>query len=59
VPVFPIIGIALCLYLMADLPATTWIRFFGWLVVGLVIYAVYGYSHSRQRRLTSEAATRS
>ena len=36
VPVFPIIGVLLCLYLMTDLPGTTWIRFVVWLVVGLL-----------------------
>ena len=50
VPVFPIIGVALCLYLMKDLPGTTWIRFVVWLVIGLVIYGTYGYKHSRVRQ---------
>jgi len=49
VPVFPVIGIALCLWLMKDLPASTWLRFFGWLAIGMVIYAFYGYKHSRLR----------
>src|SRR3954467_8956797 len=49
VPIFPLIGVALCLYLMKDLPGTTWIRFVVWLAVGLVIYATYGYKHSRIR----------
>jgi APA family basic amino acid/polyamine antiporter len=51
VPVFPIIGIAFCLYLMKDLPGTTWIRFLVWLAAGLVIYFAYSRSHSRQRGL--------
>jgi APA family basic amino acid/polyamine antiporter len=49
VPVFPIIGILLCLYLMLKLPVDTWLRFVVWLAVGLVIYAAYGRSHSRLR----------
>jgi basic amino acid/polyamine antiporter, APA family len=49
VPVFPIIGILLCFYLMLKLPVDTWLRFVVWLVVGLVIYATYGRSHSRLR----------
>jgi APA family basic amino acid/polyamine antiporter len=49
VPVFPIIGILLCAWLMADLPGTTWIRFVVWLFAGLLIYIFYGYSHSRLR----------
>ena len=52
-PWLPLLGIAFAIYLMADLPATTWIRFVVWLVIGIVIYAFYGYSHSRLR--TEEA----
>ena len=50
VPVFPIIGTILCLYLMKYLSAATWLRFAGWLVVGLVIYFTYGVRHSRLRQ---------
>ncbi len=49
-PVFPLVGIAFCAYLMKDLPGTTWIRFVVWLVVGLLIYGLYGYKHSRLRQ---------
>jgi APA family basic amino acid/polyamine antiporter len=48
-PVLPILGILFALYLMADLPLSTWIRFVAWLALGVVIYAVYGYKHSRLR----------
>jgi APA family basic amino acid/polyamine antiporter len=37
VPWFPIIGTLLCVYLMADLPGTTWVRFFIWMPLGLII----------------------
>jgi len=47
--VLPLLGIAFAVYLMTDLPGTTWIRFVVWLVIGLLIYAVYGYRHSRLR----------
>jgi basic amino acid/polyamine antiporter, APA family len=46
-PLLPLIGIGFAIYLMADLPATTWWRFLIWLVVGLVIYAFYGFRNSR------------
>ena len=49
VPVFPLIGVALCFWLMADLPLDTWIRFVVWLVVGMAIYIAYGYRHSKLR----------
>ncbi|HTU32397.1 MAG TPA: amino acid permease [Candidatus Acidoferrum sp.] len=42
----PIATILTCLLLMAGLPITNWIRFFGWLVIGLVFYALYGRHHS-------------
>src|SRR5438094_7639834 len=35
------------LYLMASLPWHTWERLIIWFVVGIVIYAVYGVSHSK------------
>jgi len=47
VPVIPILGIVSCAYLMAALPAVTWIRFGIWLLIGFVIYFGYGYRHSR------------
>ena len=53
-PVFPAIGILLCVYLMAQLPLTTWIRFVGWLALGVLIYVFYGYRHSRLRRAAVE-----
>jgi APA family basic amino acid/polyamine antiporter len=46
VPVVPVIGILLCVYLMSSLPLTTWVRFGVWIIVGLVIYFLYGRRHS-------------
>jgi basic amino acid/polyamine antiporter, APA family len=53
VPVFPIIGAALCVHLMTKLTGETWMRFGIWLVIGLVIYAFYGYRHSTLRSTTA------
>jgi APA family basic amino acid/polyamine antiporter len=47
VPWVPILGVVFCVYLMASLPALTWMRFFVWLAAGLVIYFTYGRRHSR------------
>jgi APA family basic amino acid/polyamine antiporter len=47
VPVVPIIGALLCFYLMKQLTIQTWLRFIVWLLVGLVIYFLYGRRHSR------------
>jgi len=54
VPLTPLISIVACIYLMIQLPGVTWIRFGIWLVVGLVIYFTYGYTHSTLRRRTAE-----
>jgi APA family basic amino acid/polyamine antiporter len=48
-PVLPILGIAFAVFLMADLPLSTWVRFVIWLAIGAIIYAVYGYRNSRVR----------
>jgi APA family basic amino acid/polyamine antiporter len=49
VPVVPLLGIAMCLYLMLALPPITWARFGVWLVVGCAVYLSYGYRHSHLR----------
>ncbi len=50
VPVFPILGVLFCGALMLSLPIETWIRFFIWLGLGLLIYFFYGVNHSRLRQ---------
>jgi basic amino acid/polyamine antiporter, APA family len=45
------LGVVACLYIMYGLPPQAWIRFGWWLVIGLVIYAAYGYRNSRLRRV--------
>jgi APA family basic amino acid/polyamine antiporter len=47
VPWVPLLAIGSCGWLMAELPAVTWWRFFAWLAVGLVIYVFYGFRRSR------------
>jgi basic amino acid/polyamine antiporter, APA family len=48
-PIAPILTILTCLLLMAGLPITNWIRFFVWMVIGLVIYYNYGRKRSTLR----------
>ncbi len=43
----PILGLVSCLYMMAQIPAKSWLGFFIWLLAGLVIYFGYGYSNSK------------
>jgi APA family basic amino acid/polyamine antiporter len=40
------LGAAASVLLMLGLPLDTWLRFGGWLVIGLVLYAFYGIKHS-------------
>jgi APA family basic amino acid/polyamine antiporter len=47
VPWVPLGAILTCSYLMYELPAVTWRRFFVWMVVGLIIYVLYGFRRSR------------
>jgi basic amino acid/polyamine antiporter, APA family len=46
VPLFPIISVVLCGGLMTGLTVITWLRFVGWLAIGLVIYTLYSRRHS-------------
>jgi APA family basic amino acid/polyamine antiporter len=50
VPWTPLLGIAMCIVLMAGLPLLTWLRFFGWLAAGMVIYVLYGIRRSRLKK---------
>ncbi|MBX3172232.1 MAG: amino acid permease [Candidatus Eremiobacteraeota bacterium] len=45
-PLIPMCGIVTCVWLMMASPFMTWVRFFVWLVVGMVIYLIYGMHHS-------------
>lgn len=42
VPFIPALSIACCLLLMLSLPLKTWLLFFAWLLIGLVLY--FGFS---------------
>ncbi|MBV9576929.1 MAG: hypothetical protein JO149_09935, partial [Gammaproteobacteria bacterium] len=39
-----------CVYLMIHLPLMTWIRFFGWMFIGWIIY----FSYSRKCSLLNK-----
>jgi len=47
VPLTPILGIGISLYMMVSLPRDTWIRLLVWLVIGMLIYFLYSRHHSR------------
>ncbi|RWU08615.1 amino acid permease [Pedobacter chitinilyticus] len=43
----PVLGLISCLYMMCELELSNWVGFGIWLVVGLVIYFLYGYRNSK------------
>jgi hypothetical protein len=45
--VIPVMGVLFCSYLLLEIPALSWLWFLGWMAVGLVIYFLYGYGHSK------------
>ena len=47
VPFVPIMGILVCIVMMASLPIESWERLAIWLAIGLVIYFAYGKKNSR------------
>ena len=49
-PITPLVGIGFSLWLITKLQEATWIRFAVWFVIGVVIYAAYGYRHSKLGR---------
>jgi basic amino acid/polyamine antiporter, APA family len=46
-PWVPIAAIAGNLYMMVNLNLEAWVRLFIWLIVGLLLYKLYGHAHSR------------
>ncbi|HYE53543.1 MAG TPA: amino acid permease [Chitinophagaceae bacterium] len=45
----PILGVMFCAYLLIEIPAISWLYFFGWMGIGLAIYFLYGYRKSKLR----------
>ena len=43
----PLLGLTMCVYLMSALTVDNWLRFGIWLVIGLIIYFVYSFEHSK------------
>lgn len=43
----PMLGVSCCMYLMVEIPANSWLVFFGWMMLGLMIYFFYGRRKSK------------
>lgn len=48
--IIPVMGFLCCTYLLSESGTTNWERFLGWLVLGLVIYFLYGMKHSKLKQ---------
>ncbi len=44
--VIPIVGAMCCMYLMIEIPPVSWLWFFIWMTIGLIMYSVYGRRNS-------------
>lgn len=51
-PYVPILGIACCIGQTLFLPLTTWVQFFIWTLIGLVVYFKFGIKRSHLRNKT-------
>ncbi|MEB3368304.1 amino acid permease [Saccharopolyspora mangrovi] len=53
-PFVPLLGLALCAYLITGLDAVTWLTFAIWTVIGLTVYFGYGRRKSRLNRASEQ-----
>lgn len=50
VPLIPILGIIVCVLMMASLPLESWERLAIWMAIGIGLYFAYGKKHSKIRK---------
>jgi basic amino acid/polyamine antiporter, APA family len=43
----PLMGVITCMYLLTGMSKSNWVWFIGWLVLGVIIYFLYGYKKSK------------
>jgi len=43
----PVLGVLSCCYLLTGMAVSNWSWFAIWLIIGLVVYLLYGYKHSK------------
>ncbi|MBT9255825.1 amino acid permease [Phycicoccus sp. MAQZ13P-2] len=55
-PVVPALSALACVYLMTNLSVETWLRFAVWMVLGFLVYFLYGRKHARLNARADSAA---
>ncbi len=43
----PLMGVITCMYLLTGMSKSNWVWFIGWLILGIIIYFLYGYKKSK------------
>jgi phosphoglycerol transferase MdoB-like AlkP superfamily enzyme len=43
----PLMGVITCMYLLTGMSKSNWVWFIAWLVLGIIIYFLYGYKKSK------------
>lgn len=56
IPIVPAFGLAINVLMMTGLSYRAWIRLFGWLAIGVVIYFGWSIRHSNLRNPTKPVA---
>ncbi len=55
--IIPILGMLCCMYLMIEIPVDSWIIFFIWMTIGLLIYFLYSRKKSKLRFIKNQPST--
>ncbi|MFF0463089.1 amino acid permease [Streptomyces mexicanus] len=55
VPFVPAVGVAFSIWLISNLDRVTWVRFAVWMVLGLIVYGLFGYRNSAEHRRDGHA----
>lgn len=50
VPLVPMLGVGVCLFMMIFLPLDTWIRLIAWMMIGFDLYLFYGMRNSHMNK---------
>jgi Mn2+/Fe2+ NRAMP family transporter len=52
----PVLGFLSCSYLLCESGVSNWERFLIWLIIGLIVYFIYGSRHSKLRKAAESTA---